>query len=379
MNILFLADFCPNNRLKDNKLLLESVSKEIQAEIASSSYSIVNFECSVVLDGFAPLQKQGPNLGCSEECVEVLKEIGVSAVTLANNHILDYGDSGLSQTFRDLDTWGIEYVGAGDNVEKASAVLYKSIDDARIAFINCCEHEYSVATEQSAGANPLNPIKLFYQIQEAKQLADYVFLIVHGGVEHFQYPTKRMVETYRFFVDAGADAVINHHQHCPCGYEVYKGKPIYYGLGNFCFDWQGKQNSIWNLGYMVRIELKGNHLLKSEIIPYGQCGEEPVVKLLDERQLEKFNKMMDELNTAIQDKTQLEKKLKEFNKKNEYLYKKMLEPYSGKIMNGLYRRGLMPSTMSRERILALMDFLICESHYERVKEFLERTYKEYCK
>ena len=51
-------------------------------------------------------------------------------------------------------------------------------------------------------------------VEEAKKKADFVLVIVHGGSEHFQLPTPRMQATYRFFVDAGADAVVNHHQHC---------------------------------------------------------------------------------------------------------------------------------------------------------------------
>lgn len=92
-------------------------------------------------------------------------------------------------------------------------------------------------------------------------------MIVHGGVEHHQYPTKRMVQTYRFFVDAGADAVINHHQHCPCGYEIYNGKPIYYGLGNFCFDWDGKRDSMWNVGYMVALNVDRNIISNRRLSP----------------------------------------------------------------------------------------------------------------
>ena len=84
--------------------------------------------------------------------------------------------------------------------------------------------------------NPLLPIQQFYKIQEAKENADYVLVIVHGGIEHYQLPTSRMIETYRFFIDAGADAVVNHHQHCYSGYERYKSKPIIYGLGNLLFD-----------------------------------------------------------------------------------------------------------------------------------------------
>ena len=144
-----------------------------------------------------------------------------------------------------------DFVGGGNSLRQASETLYKSIDGHTLAVINCCEHEFSIATETSSGANPLNPIQQYYKIQEARKNADYVLVIVHGGHEHYQLPSPRMKETYRFFVDAGADAVVNHHQHCYSGYEVYNGKPIFYGIGNFLFDREGVRNSIWNEGDMV--------------------------------------------------------------------------------------------------------------------------------
>jgi poly-gamma-glutamate synthesis protein (capsule biosynthesis protein) len=121
-------------------------------------------------------------------------------------------------------------VGGGTNLQEASKILYKKIDEKVLALINCCENEFSIATEVTAGSNPLNPIQQYYAIQEAKSKADYVLVIVHGGHELWQLPSPRMQETYRFFIDAGADAVVNHHQHCYSGYEIYKKKPYILNL-----------------------------------------------------------------------------------------------------------------------------------------------------
>ena len=143
--------------------------------------------------------------------------------------------------------------GGGKDVTQAGYILYRSVSGKQVAFINACEHEFSIATEDRGGSNALELVKVYRSITDARRQADYVVVIIHGGLEMYQLPTLRMKETYRFFVDAGADAVVNHHQHCFSGYEVYKGKPIFYGLGNFCFDWEGRRNSIWNQGYAITL------------------------------------------------------------------------------------------------------------------------------
>lgn len=147
--------------------------------------------------------------------------------TLANNHILDQGEQCCLDTKRELEKAGIDTVGVGHNIGEAGIILYKQINGETLAIINCCEHEFSIATESSAGANPINPIQQYYKVQEARQNADYVLVIVHGSHEHYQLPSPQMQEIFRFYIDAGADAVVNGHQHCYSGYEEYKGKPIF--------------------------------------------------------------------------------------------------------------------------------------------------------
>jgi len=105
----------------------------------------------------------------------------------------------------------------------------------KIGVINACEHEFSIADNEHGGSNALDLINMQEDITEVRKEADFVVLILHGGIEQYHYPTPRMKRWYRHFVDLGADAVVNHHQHCINGYEVYKGKPIFYGLGNFYF------------------------------------------------------------------------------------------------------------------------------------------------
>lgn len=373
MNIIIAGDFCPHHRAS---VLIEEekfagLFSEVQSIVSGVDYAIVNFECPVVKGKEKPIEKQGPSLRCSEKGMEVIKWVGFKCVTLANNHILDYGRDGMKNTICQCDKHSIDYVGGGMNLTEASKVLYKEIEGKKLAVVNSCEHEFSIATEDTPGSNPLNPIQQYYFIKEARQKADYVIVIVHGGIEHCQYPTHRMVETYRFFVDAGADAVINHHQHCPCGYEEYKGKPIFYGIGNFCFDWEGRQNSIWNQGYMVKLSLIDKSVFY-EIIPYVQGDKNCGVRLMKENVKESFILQLQNKSKTIEIASELDRALKSFMTRHDFLYRKMLTPYTGRVATALFRRGLLPSFINKKRMLALSNFIKCESHYERVCELLDR-------
>ena len=88
-----------------------------------------------------------------------------------------------------------------------------------------------------------------------------------------------MKELYHYFVEIGADAVINHHQHCYSGFEVYKNKPIFYGLGNLLFDWDGRRNGTWNEGYMTSLNFQEDGKVTFDLISYTQCNDRPSVKI----------------------------------------------------------------------------------------------------
>lgn len=366
VNLLIAGDFCPNDRVA--RLIEQEEYSDILGEIkpiiAQMDYSLINLECPIVECPIKPKEKQGPNLKASQLAVKLIKYVNFKCVTLANNHFLDYGDEGVSHTLNILRYEHLDFVGGGEDLSRASGILYKDINGKKIAFINCCEHEFSIATEHSAGANPLNPIQQYYAIVEAKNKADYVIIVVHGGHEYFQLPSPRMQEIYRFFVDIGADAVINHHQHCYSGYEVYKEKPIFYGLGNFCFDKNTQRNSIWNEGYLVKLVL--DNKIHFELYPYIQCNDTPNVVLMKKDRIDDFYSSIKCLNEIIAYSCRLKLEHQHWMKEREGNLKLVLSPYSNRWFRIMASRGLLPMFLSKKRKLSLLNFIYCESHRDRI-------------
>lgn len=370
VRLLVAGDFCPYGRVAEKLEHKEYqyVLGEIKDRLLEVDYSLVNFECPVVTVGEWPIPKQGPNLKCSEKGIEAIKWAGFNCVTLANNHFLDYGKIGVENTLNACRKFELDIVGGGQNLNEASKILYKDVKGKRIAIINCCEHEFSIATYCSAGSNPLNPIKQYYEILDAKKQADMVLVIVHGGHEHFQLPSPRMVDTYRFFVDAGADAVFNHHQHCYSGYEIYRGKPIFYGLGNFCFDGNRSKKELWYEGYLVTIYF-GDSEPSFEIHPYRQCAEEPRVILLPQNA---FDKKLKELNGIIADSDALQKYIEKHYTRSESIYSNVFEPIQNRLYLGAKRRGWVPSLISKKRKLQAFNYINCEAHRDKLLYWLKK-------
>lgn len=365
MKILVAGDFAPVARLSlqiKEKFFSNIFPDNLRAVIKSADFSVVNFECPIIEDGYQPIPKCGPNLSCIPESVEAIKYAGFNCVTMANNHILDFGAKGLYKTAECCKDNGLNIVGIGHNLEDANKVLYIEKDGKRLAVINCCEHEFSIATDTEAGANPLNPICQFYALQEATRKADYVLVIVHGGHEHYQLPSPRMQETYRFFIDAGADAVINHHQHCYSGYEVYHGKPIFYGLGNFCFDENGQRKCFWNEGYMVKLKFENDNI-DYELIPYTQCDETASVDLVQDKTM--FSKNIAKLNETISNPLLLKEATERYYESTIGVYNSLIQPYNNRVFNKLFSMKILPSLFSNDKKIKLLNNINCESHLDR--------------
>lgn len=380
MKLLIAGDFCPNGGIapffERNEFSL--ILKDVQYLIDGADFSVINLECPVVVHNAQPIDKCGPNLKCSPKTVSALKWAGFNCVSLANNHFFDFGEEGVIDTLDVCRNNGIDYVGGGIDLAEASSIFYKQIKDEVLAIINCCEHESSIASADMAGSNPLNPIKQFYKIQEAREKADYVLVIVHGGHEHYNLPSPRMVETYRFFIDAGADTVVNHHQHCYSGYEVYKKKPIFYGLGNFCFGKVHEDLSeAWNEGYIVELNYEDNGHVYYKLIPYNQCKEKPTIELMKDEDYTHFFENINELNSIISDPSELKKRHEEWMEATGNSFEHQFLPYSNRWLLSAYIRHLFPSFLSKKKLLNLQNHLECESHRERSLFALNKLLKKY--
>lgn len=370
MKVIIAGDFAPSARLAEQvkeRKFQEIFPKNLVDTIKSADYSLVNFECPVIEREFKPIKKCGPNLGCSVDAVAAIKYAGFTAVTMANNHILDYGTDGLYKSIECCRNIGLDIVGVGKNLQEAERILYFEKAGQKLAIINCCEHEFSIATATSGGANPLNPIRQYYCIQEAKKNADYVLVIVHGGHEHYQLPSPRMQDTYRFFVDAGADAVVNHHQHCYSGYESYKGKPIFYGLGNFCFDWERGPAKEWTEGYLVELDFDKDIAFK--IYPYCQYGDQASIVMLDENY---FNENISSLNEVIKDETSLNKRIKEYYKDSTNSLESVFLPLRNRFLNYVWRK-IYPKIITDKTRITILAHLQCESHISKILYKLNKS------
>ncbi len=368
IKVIIAGDFSPMNRV-ENSLKFGTFPVSALGEVnKSNDLFILNFETSIAANNSKGITKLGPNLKCTEKVISFLKEAGVSAVTLANNHTMDYGEDGLMNTINLLNQCGIKYVGAGNNKKEAQEPLYLSQGEESLAIINCCEHEFSYAEDSKAGTNPLEPISQYYSIKEAKNKADHVIVIVHGGHEFYNLPSLRMQETYRFFIDAGADAVINHHQHCYSGFEYWHGKPIYYGLGNLCFDWPGRLPSFYT-GYCVRLHL--GETVSSEEIPYTQCLDDPVVKV---GEFDGFRESLEKLNQIINDPDKLKCELENYFDSMGKSCEGVLTPFTNEYVKELVKRGYLPKLISEKKKMHWKAYIDCESHRDVMLHYLKKGF-----
>lgn len=376
MEVLIAGDFVPQYRIANliAQKKYDFWGDDVVGLTTNIDYSIVNLEAPIVQgSGAVPIMKTGPHLSCLTETIDAIRYAGFDCVTLANNHFYDYGETGVDDTLRCCQRSGLDVVGGGKNLENATRILYKQIEDKVLAVINVCEHEWSIATAEHGGSAPLDPIANYYQIQQARLQADYVLVIVHGGTEHYNLPTPRMKQLYRFFVDAGADVVVNHHQHCYSGYEQYHDKYIFYGLGNFCFDRDSNKIDGWNEGFLLKLNL-GEHI-RFEMIPYRQCAEMPKVEMAVD--VRAFVKRIEALNAVIADDLALQRSFENLVRQKELALRNYLEPYSiNKYLSALRYRHFLPSLLSKNQLRLVLAVFRCEAYRDIMLTVLDRQIKQ---
>jgi len=376
IKLLFTGDFCPHQRIEQLAIKenYNAVFNEFAKEFEGNDFNVVDLECPLTSIR-TKLKKTGPHQVADPKTINLLKEIKVDLVAMANNHILDYGEKAMLDTVKLCRDNGIETIGVGSNLQEAKQPFIQELNGIKVGFLNFTENEWTIATNTSAGANPLDLIEVHNTIQNLKKIVDKIVVIAHGGNEFYHLPSPRIKRTYRFFIDAGANAVVSHHTHCFSGYEVYKESPIFYGLGNFMYDWPNKENDNWNFGFAVRLYIDDQ--IEFEIIPFKQNnGEEIGVHYLNKSEAETFNKRIKELNSIISDDEKLEIEFDKLCKEKTDIYSLYFEPYSGKILSSLRIRKLLPDLFSKRKRMLQLNIVRCESHRDILLKMLEKSVKK---
>ena len=320
-NILIGGDVCPIGRNRQLFQLgqADAILNNLLIEFEEADYSVVNLECPLI-ERKSPIEKDGRTLGEPVECVNGLKAAGIDAVNLANNHILDHGETGLRSTLAACANAGIKCFGAGANRSKASRILFCDINGRRIGFLGIAEHEFSIAGEYSWGANPLDIIETVRLLKRTKNEHDFLVTLVHGGREHYPYPSPRLQQVCRFLVEEGAGAVICQHSHCAGCYEYYQKAPIVYGQGNFIFDPLHIRKTTWNEGFLVQLILNDSNECHAEWIPFAQSLDRPGVRRMPPKETQAFVAGLEARSREISVDGAVQRKWLEYCRREKYAY-----------------------------------------------------------
>ena len=367
--ILIAGDFVAPKKGTSNIVELKPLFSDLMSLFGDHSYIIANLETPLTTSG-KPLKKVGPIICSDPEYAKEIASLGINVVSLANNHIMDKGSSGLDDTLDFLYQSKIQYVGAGRNLVEASKPLYLKKNNITLAILAFAENEFSIAESNYAGANPVDPVTNYSQIKMAKENSDVVLVILHGGNEYYSLPSPRMVDLCHYYVDVGADGVICHHTHVPSGYEKFKGAPIYYGLGNFFFQWPTTKEKKWHFGYLVSLLITKEGVKESSIIPYSQNYDKEGVWLLHGREKEEWFAYFEELSNQIVDPAELKKKWKDFCDANKNDYLSMLVSRN-KLEIILRSKGFMPLNGNHNFYLRLLNLISCEAHRDVILRVLK--------
>lgn len=235
-DVLFSAS--PLNKYDTGNGITSILSEELLDKMNSSDITMVNLEFPFSTRGTQMEDKQYTFRADPARCM-VLEEMGVDIVSLANNHILDFGIEALLDTVSTLRENNILSVGAGEDLEAAKKPSTITINGRNIAFLGASRvipvTDWN-ATKYSPGVfTTYDPTLLLEEIKLAKQSNDLVIVYVHWGIEKEEYPEEYQRTMAKQYIDEGADLIIGSHPHVLQGIEYYNGKPIVYSLGNFVF------------------------------------------------------------------------------------------------------------------------------------------------
>ncbi len=206
--------------------------------------------------------------------VNILHDMGVDIVSLANNHAYDHGPDALIDTIDILKEAKVPFVGAGKNIDEAVKPAYIRINGKTIAYTGATQIERTAnpdtkeATADSPGVlRTLDATRYVKVIEEAKANSDFCIAYVHWGSENTDLVEQSQRDLAKKYAAAGADLIIGDHSHCLQGLDYVDGVPVIYSLGNFWFN-----SKTVDTGYLRVILDKECKIKTIQFIPCVQEG-----------------------------------------------------------------------------------------------------------
>lgn len=375
ISLIIGGDLVPsesNRKLFENNQIEKLIGKELKEELEKVDFRIFNLEAPIT-ESNDKLLKCGPNLKIDPKSINGIKGLNPSLLTLANNHIMDFKEQGLKETIEVLTNNNINYVGIGENLSSLKKSHILENNGVKIGIYVCAEREFSIATDEICGVNPLELVENLEDIKELKSICNYVIVLHHGGKEYYRYPSPMLKKICNKMVEYGADLVVCQHSHCVGSYEEYKNGKIIYGQGNFIFDMA--DNEYWNTSILVKLTLSKNGTKKLEYIPI--LKDKNKIKLAGLKEKEEILAGLKKRSIEIKDKRFIEKQYRKFSKEYiiNYLYSISGVP---RLLRGIDKKILKNRLLNylyKNKLTMVLNFIECEAHRELLIEGLKNKIK----
>ena len=265
------------------------LGKEIVDELVNADLSIANNEFTVS-DRGAKIPGKTYTFRASPSRLPIYNEMGIDLVTLANNHVYDFGKDAFMDMLDAFDKYDIPHIGAGKNINEAGRPYYFILNGYKVAFVNANRSEKNIKTPGATDTEPgvfrcYDATNFTNLIKETKKNSDIVIALVHWGAEDSHELEEVQIETSKIYIDAGADLIVGGHAHVLQGIDFYKDKAIIYNLGDFIFNNEDKDTMIF------KFTIDNNAKFKYYIIPAHQKNEFTDI-LKDKDRVQVFNNIV---------------------------------------------------------------------------------------
>lgn len=265
-----------------NKGIYGILSEDTVKVMTDTDIMVINSEFTIS-DRGEKMPNKYYTFRASPKRIPIYNEMGADLLTLANNHVYDFGKDAFYDMLNSLNEYKIPYIGAGKNINEAKKPYYFILNGYKIAFINATRAEKYIltpeATENDGGVfRCYDPEPLKNLINDIKKNSDYVVVLIHWGKEDSHELEQVQIDTSKIYIDAGADVIVGTHAHVLQGIDYYNHKPIIYNLGDFIFNDETKDTGIF------QIKLNDDGKMDYYFIPAKEENEYTKLLYDDEKQ-----------------------------------------------------------------------------------------------
>lgn len=347
----------------------------LTALLSQCDAAIVNFEGPIKVQGAHAAFKTGPALCQQPAALQHLRDHGVTAISVANNHAHDFGHAGLTATADAATAAGLGVAGLERNGMPAPLII--EAGGMTAAVLGFTEQEWCGTAQDGIGIAILDVIPASRAIRRVRPEADAVIAILHANNEYNALPSPALRETARYLIECGADAVLIHHAHVISGMERHLDRPIYYGLGNFQFT-MGSTNLAWFEGLCAVIDIDrggdGQLAIISRAEPVTFDRDSYAADLATGEQRDQILREHAALSLNLASTDAVAANYAEFVAAHDAMYSEMLNPFasSNRLLRLIGRIWVKRVLLRKRRFSILLNSYRCQSHREAMIRHLAR-------